>query len=75
MVVGGLEVGMSWAAIGQSPIHVIGINGGNFCSQTFKVRESFAGFRGFRPRYVLVLCVYPPVFAYFARKFDVTILV
>ena len=58
MVLGGLEVGMGWAAIGTVPINVIGINDENFCSQTFKMEESFAEFRSRRLSNVLVLCVY-----------------
>ena len=45
-------------SVGTLPIYVIGINGGNFCSQTFKMKESFAEFRSRRLSNVLVLCVY-----------------
>lgn len=70
MVLGGIQVRMVWAAVGTVLIHVIGINGGNFCSRTFKMKESFAEFRSRRLSNVLVPCVYQLVFAHFARKFD-----
>ena len=69
-------VGLRWAVVGQrleqSPVHVIGINGGNFCSQTFKMQESFAGFRSRRLSNVLVFCVKELIFRHYVKKFSCT---